>query len=30
MNADHPNLYPNPITANDFLVERLIEIGLKT
>jgi isopenicillin N synthase-like dioxygenase len=30
MDADHPNLYPNPITANDFLVERLIEIGLKT
>ncbi|MEY3658900.1 MAG: hypothetical protein RL425_1661, partial [Pseudomonadota bacterium] len=30
MNADHPNLYPNPITANDFLVERLIEIGLKS
>lgn len=30
MDADHPNLYPNPITANDFLVQRLIEIGLKT
>ena len=25
----HPNLYPEPITANDFLVQRLIEIGLK-
>ncbi|MFM8542698.1 MAG: isopenicillin N synthase family dioxygenase [Chakrabartia sp.] len=30
MDADHPNLYRNPITANDFLVQRLIEIGLKT
>ena len=30
IDADHPNLYPNPITANDFLVQRLIEIGLKT
>lgn len=30
MDADHPNLYPSPITANDFLVQRLIEIGLKT
>jgi len=29
MDADHPNLYPSPITANDFLVQRLIEIGLK-
>lgn len=25
----HPNCYPTPISANDFLVERLIEIGLK-
>ncbi len=25
----HPNLYPEPISANDFLVQRLIEIGLK-
>jgi isopenicillin N synthase-like dioxygenase len=24
----HPNLYPDPITANDYLTERLIEIGL--
>ncbi|MEQ1548047.1 MAG: 2-oxoglutarate and iron-dependent oxygenase domain-containing protein [Chakrabartia sp.] len=24
----HPDLYPEPITANDFLTERLIEIGL--
>ncbi len=30
MDAGHPNLYPSPITANDFLVQRLIEIGLKT
>jgi isopenicillin N synthase-like dioxygenase len=30
MDDDHPNLYPSPITANDFLVQRLIEIGLKT
>jgi isopenicillin N synthase-like dioxygenase len=30
IDANHPNLYPNPITANDFLVQRLIEIGLKT
>lgn len=29
VDADHPNLYPDPITANDFLVQRLIEIGLK-
>lgn len=26
---DAPNRYPTPISANDFLVERLIEIGLK-
>ncbi len=25
-----PNLYPEPITAHDFLTQRLIEIGLKT
>lgn len=25
-----PNLYPTPITAHDFLTQRLIEIGLKT
>lgn len=25
-----PNLYPTPITADDFLTQRLIEIGLKT
>ncbi len=30
MDAGQPNLYPSPITANDFLVQRLIEIGLKT
>jgi isopenicillin N synthase-like dioxygenase len=24
----HPNLYPDPISANDYLTERLIEIGL--
>jgi isopenicillin N synthase-like dioxygenase len=29
MDEEHPNLYPDPITANDFLVQRLIEIGLK-
>lgn len=29
INADHPNRYPNAISANDFLVQRLIEIGLK-
>ena len=29
VDADHPNLYPDPISANDFLVQRLIEIGLK-
>lgn len=28
VDTDHPNLY-EPITANDFLVERLIDIGLK-
>jgi isopenicillin N synthase-like dioxygenase len=25
---DHPNLYPEPITANDYLRQRLVEIGL--
>ena len=29
IDAHHPNRYPTPITANDFLVQRLIEIGLK-
>jgi isopenicillin N synthase-like dioxygenase len=29
ISADRPNLYPEPIAANDFLVARLIEIGLK-
>jgi isopenicillin N synthase-like dioxygenase len=29
ISADTPNLYPEPIAANDFLVQRLIEIGLK-
>lgn len=29
VDGEHPNLYPDPITANDFLVQRLIEIGLK-
>jgi isopenicillin N synthase-like dioxygenase len=24
----HPNLYPQPITANDYLTQRLVEIGL--
>jgi isopenicillin N synthase-like dioxygenase len=28
VSVDRPNLYPDPITANDFLVQRLIEIGL--
>jgi isopenicillin N synthase-like dioxygenase len=28
INADRPNLYPQPISANDYLTERLIEIGL--
>jgi isopenicillin N synthase-like dioxygenase len=28
IDADHPNLYPNPITADDYLMERLREIGL--
>jgi isopenicillin N synthase-like dioxygenase len=28
VDAAHPDLYPTPITANDYLTERLIEIGL--
>jgi isopenicillin N synthase-like dioxygenase len=28
IDAGHPNLYPDPICANDYLTERLIEIGL--
>jgi isopenicillin N synthase-like dioxygenase len=28
IDAAHPNLYPNPISADDYLKERLIEIGL--
>ena len=28
ISADHPNLYPTPITAHDYLHERLVEIGL--
>jgi isopenicillin N synthase-like dioxygenase len=28
VSADRPDLYPVPISANDFLTERLIEIGL--
>ena len=28
VNAEHPNLYPEPILADDYLRERLIEIGL--
>ncbi len=26
--TDHPNLYPEPITAHDYMMERLGEIGL--
>ena len=29
VDADHPDLYPEPITADDYLQERLREIGLK-
>jgi isopenicillin N synthase-like dioxygenase len=29
IDADHPNLYPRPITAEDFLQQRLREIKLK-
>jgi len=28
VNADHPDLYPEPITAHDYLQQRLREIGL--
>jgi isopenicillin N synthase-like dioxygenase len=28
IDADHPNLYPEPITADAYLKERLVEIGL--
>ncbi len=28
VSADRPNLYPEPISANDYLTERLVEIGL--
>jgi isopenicillin N synthase-like dioxygenase len=28
IDAGHPNLYPDPICANDYLTQRLIEIGL--
>ena len=28
IDADHPNRYPTPITAHDYLHERLVEIGL--
>lgn len=28
IDGDHPNLYPEPITADDYLTERLREIGL--
>jgi len=28
VSAEHPNLYPDPILADDYLRERLIEIGL--
>lgn len=29
VDADHPNLYPEPLLADDFLQQRLKEIGLK-
>lgn len=29
IDAAHPNLYPEPITADEYLQERLVEIGLK-
>lgn len=29
IDAEHPNLYPTPITADEYLQERLREIGLK-
>ena len=28
VSEDRPDLYPLPITANDYLLERLAEIGL--
>ena len=28
VNAEHPNRYPTPITANDYLMQRLREIKL--
>ena len=28
IDADHPNRYPQPITAHDYLHERLVQIGL--
>jgi hypothetical protein len=28
VSAENPNLYPDPILADDYLRERLIEIGL--
>jgi isopenicillin N synthase-like dioxygenase len=28
MDDEHPDLYPEPITAHDYLMERLREIGL--
>ena len=28
VDADHPNLYPEPITAHEYLMQRLREIGL--
>lgn len=30
VSAERPNLFPQPITANDYLTERLVEIGLLT
>ncbi|HMO76940.1 MAG TPA: isopenicillin N synthase family oxygenase, partial [Sphingopyxis sp.] len=29
VDAEHPDLYPEPITADEYLQERLREIGLK-
>jgi isopenicillin N synthase-like dioxygenase len=29
IDSDHPDLYPVPITADEYLQERLVEIGLK-
>jgi hypothetical protein len=28
VSADNPDRYPEPITANDYLMQRLREIGL--